>query len=518
MTENVFNHWGAAGTDDPLEPLFLAAPIMMYAVDASGIIRKVSHFLAETLGFDPSEMIGKNIGDFLTAPAQEHRKRTALPELIRSGKVHNQPYDFRRRDGVVVPVLLSATAQFSEDGQFEQALAVLLDHSEEKSAQAASQQKQRMDAIDGLVGGVAHGFNNILAVIQGNLEFLEMDPNSPDRDEFVRQAKTAAKRGSALTRQLLSFVQRSNLSPVLVNVNDILLKVGRTAQADGPENVVFETATSGGLWLARVDPTLLETALQHVLSNALGALSGGGNITLEAKNVLLSAEALAKDGEDIAAGDYVMLAVTDTGAGMDAETIARAFEPFFSTKDVGEGVGLGLSMVFGFIRQSQGTIRVQSMPGEGTTVRLYLPAAKMEQPIKSDPILPAPIDIRGKTVLLAEDEDAVRDVFVRLLELQGLEVVACENGDAAYAKVKLGLRPDVLITDIAMPGFLQGPGLVKAVRDIIPDLRALFVSGYPNEAALHRRGQLQEDRYLVKPVGNAQLLRALYVLLDDSEA
>jgi len=175
-------------------------------------------------------------------------------------------------------------------------------------------------------------------------------------------------------------------------------------------------------------------------------------------------------------------------------------------------------MVFGFIRQSQGTIRVQSMPGEGTTVRLYLPAAKMEQPIKSDPILPAPIDIRGKTVLLAEDEDAVRDVFVRLLELQGLEVVACENGDAAYAKVKLGLRPDVLITDIAMPGFLQGPGLVKAVRDIIPDLRALFVSGYPNEAALHRRGQLQEDRYLVKPVGNAQLLRALYVLLDDSAA
>jgi len=344
-------------TDDPLEPLFLAAPIMMYVVDASGIIRKVSHFLAETLGYDPLEMIGKNIGDFLTVPALEHRKRTALPEL--------------------------------------------------------------MDAIDGLVGGVAHGFNNILAVIQGNLEFLEMDPNSPDRDEFVRQAKTAAKRGSALTRQLLSFVQRSNLSPVLVNVNDILLKVGRTAQADGPENVVFETATSGGLWLARVDPTLLETALQHVLSNALGALSGGGNITLEAKNVLLSAEALAKDGEDIAAGDYVMLAVTDTGAGMDAETIARAFEPFFSTKDVGEGVGLGLSMVFGFIRQSQGTIRVQSMPGEGTTVRLYLPAAKMEQPIKSDPILPAPIDIRGQTVLLAEDEDAVRDVFVRLLELQG---------------------------------------------------------------------------------------------------
>ncbi len=509
LPNNILRFWKSLDSDDPFEALFEAAPVLMHSIDKTGTIIRVSRFWASKLGYEPEEMAGRKSTEFLTEESRHHAVTVALPDFFRTGAIYNTEYDFVRKDGKLLPVLMSAIAQYDKEGNFVRSLAVMFDNTEAKRAAAELQRKQRMEAIGALVGGVAHDFNNLLAVILGNLEFLLADPDDPDRMEFIEAALNAARRGGTLTQQLLSYGRRARLSPEMIDLNSVVMTVDRMVRRLLPATIELETVSGAGLWRAEVDTAQLETAVLNIINNARDAMPAGGKLTLETSNVRIGEEYIAARGEDIQPGRYVMLAITDSGTGMDEATRSRIFDPFFTTKDVGFGSGLGLSMVFGFMRQSNGTIRVYSEPGKGTTFKLYFPAVAREGevPDRGAPGVPAPTG--GKLVLLAEDEDDVRSVLTRQMEHAGYRVAGCATGDEALRLIETGLRPDVLLTDIVMPGSLQGPELAKRARALITGLRVMFISGYPTEAAIHGNGLRPEDRHLIKPVGREALVHAL---------
>ena len=517
MTNNILRFWQNVGSDDPLEPLFSAAPILMHSIDVNGVLLRVSRFWAHKLGYASDEMVGRKSVEFLTEESRAYAKDAVLPEFFRTGSISNIPYDFVRKDGRVLPVLMSAIAQYDEEGEYVRSLAIMFDNTEAKRVAAELEQKQRMDAIGGLVGGVAHDFNNLLAVVQGNLEFLERNPDDADRAEFIESALDAAKRGGALTQQLLTYGRKARLEPILIDLNDAVTRADRLVRRLFPPNIKLETVTGGGLWKANIDLALLETAVLNILNNARDAMPNGGRVTMETRNVRIDADYIEARKEEIEQGRYVMLAVSDTGEGMAKEDLNKVFEPFFTTKPVGKGTGLGLSMVFGFMRQSHGTIRAYSEPGVGSTFKLYFPAVDSEGDVEtSDRLIPR-VGIAGKTVLLVEDEEKVRRVLLRQLESEDLNVIEASSGDIAYHELVTGLNPDLLVTDIVMPGSLQGPELAERARKLMPDLRVLFLSGYPTEAAIHGNGVKPRDRHLIKPVSEKELIRNVLELLGDAQ-
>lgn len=517
MTNNILRFWQTLDSDDPLDPLFKAAPVLMHSIDRTGTLTRVSQFWADKLGYTVEEMVGRKGIDFLSEESRRFATEVAQPTVFEAGKVYNVEYDFVRKDGKHLPVLLSAISEYDAQGEHLRSLAIIFDNTEAKRAATELHQKQRMEAVGALVGGVAHDFNNLLAVIQGNLEFLQDDPDDPSRIEFIENALGAAQRGAQLTQQLLSYGRQAHLSPRRIDLNRVVRGADRMLRRLVPANINLETVTAAGLWQADIDAAQLENAILNIVNNARDAMVTGGCITIETCNVRIDSDYVEARDEEIAPGRYVMLAISDTGAGMAAETLDHIFDPFFTTKQVGEGSGLGLSMVFGFMRQSNGTIRAYSEAGTGTTFRLYFPAKSGGETDQPAPKLRGSHDGAGKLVLLAEDQDELRHILVRQLQKTNFRVVACATGDAALRKVENGLRPDILLTDIVMPGSIQGPELAKRVRKIHNDLRVLYISGYPTEAAIHGNGVRPTDRHLIKPVRQVDLSQALSDLIKDPE-
>ncbi len=515
MTNNILRLWKSMESDDPFDPFFRAAPVMMHSIDVKGLLLNVSQFWADKLGYEPIEMIGRKSTDFLTKQSQRQAAEITLPEFFRTGQTTNVEYDFIRKDGKILPVLMSAIAQYNEDGEFVRSLAVMFDNTETKRAVADLLKQQRLDAIGELVGGVAHDFNNLLAVIQGNLEFLQMDPDDPERWDFIENALNAARRGGSLTQQLLSFGRKARLTPDLIDLNETVANIDRMVRRLLPTTIQLETVSGGGLWQAKIDPALLETAILNLLNNARDSMPEGGRITIETHNTRIDEDYIEHREESIQPGRYVMLAISDTGCGMDETSLSRAFEPFFTTKPVGKGSGMGLAMVFGFMRQSNGTIRVYSEVGVGTTFKMYFPAISTDLEKRNQRHINLEMSGLGQIVLLAEDEDQVRRVMAKQLPRNNYRVVQCATGDMAFRKMKEGLVPDLIVTDIVMPGSLQGPELVTKARTLLPDLPALYVSGYPTEAAIHGNGMRPTDEHLIKPVGEAQLLKVITKIMKD---
>ncbi len=513
MTNNILRYWKSVESDDPFEALFAAAPILMHSIDSKGILINVSRFWADKLGYEAPELIGRKSVDFLTDASRKFAMETVLPQFFKAGSIYNIPYDFVRKDGTIVPVLMSAIAQYDKEENYVRSLAIMFDNTETKRVETELRQKQRQDAIGNLVAGVAHDFNNLLAVIQGNLEFLERDPDDPDRMEFISSAVTSTRRGAELTQQLLSYGRKARLTPVVYDINEAVGEADRLVQRLFPASIEIKTITGAGLWKTNVDAALLETATLNILNNARDAMPNGGCITMETRNVRIDPEYIDVRGEDIEPGRFVMLAITDTGAGMDGATLAKIFDPFFTTKPIGEGTGLGLSMVFGFLKQSGGTIRAYSEPGLGSTFKLYLPVAKDGDTTEALEKLFSRAGVSGKTVLLVEDEAEVRRILAKQLRNEDLKVIEAATGDDAFLKLSSGLRPDLLVTDIVMPGSLQGPELAHRARQFDPDLMVLFVSGYPSEAAIHGNGLKPDDRHLIKPVREVEFIRNVLELI-----
>lgn len=379
---------------------------------------------------------------------------------------------------------------------------------EEQAQIAAAAQKQ--ESIGKLTGGVAHDFNNLLAVILGNLEFLRDDETDPDRVKFTQAAINATMRGAELVRNMLAFARRSQIEPQMLDLNDIVRSVELLAARTVPASVEIETSLLAGLWKTKADRALTESALLNLILNARDAMEGTGRLTIETTNLRVDADYIHQRDEDVPIGRYVMLAVSDNGPGIPEEILTQIFEPFFSTKGPQGGSGLGLSMVHGFMKQIGGTVRVYTELGSGTTFKLYFPAIH-ESAAKGAAAQAAelPAEGKGTRILLVEDQADVLAALKEALERKGYTVVSAESGDLALEVFRRDQNFDLVVTDIVMPGTLQGPGLVKALRMIQPDIPAIFLSGYAEEATVHGNGLRPSDIRLMKPVQRPAFFAAI---------
>jgi PAS domain S-box-containing protein len=383
-------------------------------------------------------------------------------------------------------------------------------------AEAQLRAAQRMEAIGQLTGGVAHDFNNLLTVILGNAEMLvEGLTDDAQLRMLAEMTQTAAQRGAELTQRLLAFARRQPLDPAAVDVNALLGSMDALLRRTLGDEVEVELVRGGGLWRALVDAPQLENALLNLCLNARDAMPDGGRLTIETANAALD-DAYAREAEEVEPGQYVMIAVSDTGVGMTEEVRARAFDPFFTTKAVGRGSGLGLSMVFGFVKQSRGHVRLYSEPGQGTTVRLYLPRAAAEPPAVASAV-PEGLPRGAEAVLLVEDDTQVREHAARLLESLGYRVLAAPDGPSALALLREGKAVDLLFTDVVMPGGMNGRELADAARALRPGLPVLFTSGYTENAIVHH-GRLDRGVLLLaKPYRRGELAAKLRQALDGME-
>lgn len=387
-----------------------------------------------------------------------------------------------------------------------QSLARETEHRIRAEAQLA--QSQKMEAVGHLTGGIAHDFNNLLAVILGNLELLRAKRLQGDEYQYIDAAIDASHRGAELTRNMLSFARKAHLEARPIDLNQVVAKASEWITRAIPKSIAVETSLLAELWQIDADPTSTESAVLNLIINARDAMPNGGRLTIETSNVPVDAEFVRERDEDILPGRYVMLAVSDTGVGIPKEDLQSIFDPFFTTKQIGSG--LGLSMIQGFLKQSGGMVRVYSEVGEGTTFKLYFPArsrgARAETRIETSQ---EDVEVTGVKVLVAEDEDQVMRVICTMLREAGYTVFEARSGDEALTIFSETDSIDILLTDIVMPGDIQGPELAKRLRELRPELRAVFMSGYATEAAVHGNGLRPEDIRLMKPVSRSDLIQAL---------
>ncbi len=388
-----------------------------------------------------------------------------------------------------------------------------------QAAEGQLQHIQRLESIGQLTGGIAHDFNNMLAVIIGGLDLARRRIDSGDTARAgvaIAAAMGGAERSAALVARLLAFARRQPLAPVVLDVNRLVSGMSDLLHRSLGEQVGIETVRAGGLWRAHADPVQLENAILNLAVNARDAMDGAGGqcrLTIETANSWLDDD-YAATHEDVSPGQYVMIAVSDTGGGMDAATAARAFEPFFTTKSVGQGTGLGLSQVFGFIKQSHGHVAIYSEPGRGTVVKLYLPR-HLGEPVADAPAPteePVAMGV-GARILVVEDEQRVRQYSVEALTELGYRVAAAASGEDALALLAEDRDFAMLFTDVVMPG-MDGRRLADAVAEIAPDIAVLFTTGYSRNAVVHN-GTLDADvAFLQKPFTIAQLSRKVRDVLS----
>jgi signal transduction histidine kinase/CheY-like chemotaxis protein len=392
------------------------------------------------------------------------------------------------------------------------------DTTERVRAEATARDSQRLQAMGQLTGGIAHDFNNLLTVVLGNLEFArnKSEPDAPVLTH-VDRAIWAARRGATLTHQLLAFARKQTLAPMPLVLSTMLPDMANLLRRTLGEQIEVQVVDTAGLWPAMADPAQVESALLNLALNARDAMPDGGRLTIEVANKVLDYD-YARQHVEVVPGDYVMLAVSDTGTGMPQDVLAQAFEPVFTTKKPGMGTGLGLAMVFGFAKQSGGHVKIYSEPGEGTTVRLYLPRAtgiELGGPTRVE----APVELPhgSATILVVEDETAVREVTVEMLRDLGYRVLAAADGaEALRVFGENDAKVDLLLADIVLTGGMKGNEVSRRLTEIRPGLRTLFMSGYTENAIVHH-GRLDEGVQLIgKPFQRPHLARKVAEVLGTS--
>ncbi|MEO8668353.1 MAG: ATP-binding protein [Bauldia sp.] len=368
-----------------------------------------------------------------------------------------------------------------------------------------------MEAVGQLTGGLAHDFNNLLAIVIGSLDLLvSRIANDEEALTLAKNALSASLRGAELTRKLLAFSRRQTLGSTAVDVNDLVRGMTALLRRSLGENIEIEMATSNELWPVDTDPTQLESALINLAINARDAMPGGGRLTIETANRHLDEQYAARFPE-LTAGDYVMMAVTDTGTGIPKDILGRVIEPFFTTKEVGKGSGLGLSMIFGFTKQSRGHMNIYSEEGQGTTVRLYLPRGKNE-PVPADESIQQTTEWpgHGELILVVDDNDLVRQIVTTQMVELGYRALECADAASALELVEANPQINLLFTDVVMPGGMTGVQLAEAVKRVRPKLPILYTSGF-TEASLTNgtlKAVARED-LLSKPYRKHELAKKL---------
>ncbi len=489
------------------------APDCVISIDRAGRIIEWNTAAEGTFGYPRHAVVGRTLVSLIIPAALRDAHTAGFERYLQTSetKMIGQRVETigRRANGEEFPLEVAITAQVSDKSHI--ITAYLRDLTEEKKAEERLKQAQKMEAVGQLTGGVAHDFNNLLAVIQGNAELLD---DKAGEDKVLTQAiLRASARGAELTHRLLAF---SRLQPLAARSTDLATLVAgltdllkRTLGA----TIEIETTAADDLAPVMADPGQLENALLNLAINARDAMQSGGKLTIGCHNVRLD-EAFAARIPDVAAGDYVVLSVSDSGTGMSAEVQAQAFQPFFTTKEVGQGSGLGLSMIYGFVKQSGGHVTIYSEIGHGTTVKLYLLCAEGSFDPEGAIPVPGVPQGKGEAVLVIEDDDDVRALAEAMLKKLGYRAVSA--ADAASAKLLLdrGEKFDLVLSDVVLPGGVSGPEFAADLRRRIPGLAMIFMSGYPAEAA-KRNGILGPDNVLLnKPFQMEDLARALRGALD----
>ncbi|MGH1414360.1 MAG: PAS domain-containing protein [Pelagimonas sp.] len=383
------------------------------------------------------------------------------------------------------------------------------DVTDEIHREAVLRQSQKLEAVGKLAGGVAHDINNHLAVILGNLELLTDDETDPSRLRAINAGISAALNSAELTKNMLSYARKAPLDPKPLNLNTMIASMTDWSLRALPANIEIRTSLAQDLWIAEADQSLAQSAVLNLLINARDAMPSGGKITIETCNMHVDQDYISDRHEDLEPGRYTVLSISDTGHGIPEDKLNLVFDPFFTTKADGLGTGLGLSMVQGFLKQSKGTLRVYSEVGVGTTFNMFFKVMDDDLGESVPDPEPEPVLTVRHRILVAEDNPDVAKLLEATLTAAGFQVTLAESGDHAKEIYLNDGAFDVLLTDIVMPGQLQGPGLAQELRKIRSDLPIVFLSGYANEAKVHGNGLRREDIRLVKPVRRSDLLVAI---------
>ena len=458
---------------------------LLLVADHDGVWRTVNPAWTRTLGWSEAELLNRT-AEWLEHPDDGGATRAQVRMLGEHETTGRFESRFRHKDGSYR--WLSWTGVSDKDHNY----AVARDVTAEKAAaerlkatEEALLQSQKMEAVGQLTGGIAHDFNNLLTGIVGSLDLLQTRLNQGRTDNvarYINAAMTSANRAAALTHRLLAFARRQPLIPKSVDANALVVSLEDLLRRSIGETIDLEIVASNDLWGTLCDPNQLESALLNLAINARDAMPDGGRLVIATANARL--DSVTADTPALSPGEYICITVTDTGVGMSAEVAARAFDPFFTTKPIGQGTGLGLSMIYGFARQSNGHVTIDSRIGQGTSVRLYLPRhdgdADAEQ---ASAVQAAEHAATGETVLVVEDEPVVRGVILEMLGEQGYRTLQAVDGPSGLKILRSGARIDLLVTDVGLPG-MNGRQLADQARETRPDLKVLFITGYAESVAI----------------------------------
>jgi hypothetical protein len=499
--------------------LFESNPFPMWVYDLETLaFLAVNGAVVRRYGYSKEELLNMTLKDI--------RPKEDVPALLENvSKVNGEPSDsgvwrHRKKDGTIFDVEISSHPLTFAGRRAELVLAI--DVTERKRAQEALhrseeqlRQSQKMEAVGKLAGGVAHDFNNLLTAITGHSEMC-LRRLTPDNSlhRHIKEIKKAGDRAAALTRQLLAFSRKQILQPEVVDLNHIVVELNKMLQRLIGEDIDLLMGLAADLRKVKADPNQIEQVIMNLVVNARDAMFKGGKLTIETSNVYLD-----KDSADlhvtIPAGNYVMLAVSDSGCGMDAKTKAHIFEPFFTTKEVGKGTGLGLATVYGIVKQSEGSVGVYSEVGVGTTLKIYLPA--VEEPVAEVSAEPENLEtFKGtETVLVVEDEDVVRAMATEVLRENGYHVLEAEHAtEALTVSNEYDGEIHLMLTDVVMP-LMSGRDLAKRLRPLRPDMKVLYMSGYTDDAIVHHGVLEKGTAFIGKPFSIDALSRKLREVLDN---
>jgi two-component system, cell cycle sensor histidine kinase and response regulator CckA len=501
-------------SDARFRRLFESGLVGIAIADDSGTIREANDAFLNMVGYSPVDVAdGLVLWTEMTPPEWQDLNAAAGEQLRSGGVARPWEKEYLRKDGSRIPVMVGVATL--EGGQN---ISVALDLSERKRLEAQLRQAQKMEAIGSLASGIAHDFNNLLSVVLSCTTFAleDLKPDDPMKAD-LDEVKRAGERAVELTGQLLAFSRKQMLQPRVLDLNQVALGMEKMMRRLLGESVELALLTAHKLGKVYADPGQIEQVLMNLVVNARDAMADGGKVSIETVNAELDA-AYAAQHLGVTPGPHVMLAVTDTGTGMDPAIQARIFEPFFTTKERGKGTGLGLSTVFGIIKQSGGHIWVYSEPGKGTTFKVYFPRTDMSATESaSEP--PPPATLRGsETILLVEDEDQVRAVARTILRRQGYNVLEAQNGGEAFLICeKYTAKIHLLLTDVVMPR-MSGRELVERLASMRPEMRVLYVSGYTENSIVHHGVLDAGVAFLQKPIAPLALARKVREVLDSTKA
>jgi PAS domain S-box-containing protein len=496
--------------------IFEGAPEGVWLIGPDRRTLEVNRRLCEILGYQREEIIGKVPMEF----ADEENQKIFKQQTGKIGTTDRREYaiELRHKDGHNIPTYFSASTLFSSSGEVLEAVAFVTDLTEQKGAETALRRAQKMDAIGQLTGGIAHDFNNLLGIILGNLELLERQLSADEKlHKRVASIRKASERAVNLTKQLLSFSRDKAAQLALTDINQVIAAMDSLISRSITPKIEVEYRFSDALWQTEIDPGDFEDTLLNLIINARDAMSGHGHLTIETRNTTLDG-IYCERHPTATPGEYVELAVSDSGIGIPHEQQEHIFEPFFTTKEQGKGTGLGLSMVFGFIKRSRGCINVYSEPGVGTTFRIYLPRAEGDiQATERHPMPLEALPTGSETILAVDDESALLELAREALEALGYRVLTATDGSQALQLLDENPTIDLLFSDVVMPGGINGYELAEEATSRRPELKVLLTSGY-TERAISRNGQVRFDANLLsKPYTYAELAHRVHAMLKPQQ-